>query len=93
MTFSEMDQQRQATLPLDRPRPDALFKPGSQNHRLYSRLLQGPVSNGEVIYQMRIANSTGRKADVKKALQPYLMDIKTEYDPSDRSRVIYKLVG
>jgi hypothetical protein len=95
MTFAEMDRERmkQVMLPLEPPAPDALFKPGSQNHRLYSRLLQGPVDNGEIIYQMRIANSTGRKADVKKALQPYLMDVKTEYDPVDRSRVIYKLAG
>lgn len=77
----------------DRPRPEDLFREGSQNFRLYARLLEGPVDNGEIIYQMRIANSTGRKADVKKALEPYLMDIKTEYDPLNKSRVVYSLVG
>ena len=58
-----------------RPRPDDLFKPGTQNERLYRRLLEGPVTNGEIIYQMRIANSTGRASDVRKALRPYLMDV------------------
>ena len=83
----------QTALPLDRPAPEKLFKEGSQTYRLYSRLLEGPVSNGEIIYQMRIANSTGRASEVRQKLRPYLMDVKTEYDPSDRSRVVYKLVG
>jgi len=61
-----------------RPRPDELFKPGSQNWRLYQRLLEGPVTNGEIIYQMRIANSTGRASDVRKALRPYLMDVESK---------------
>ena len=58
-----------------RPRPDALFKSGTQNERLYRRLLEGPVTNAEIIREMGIFNSTGRSSDVRKALKPYLMDV------------------
>jgi hypothetical protein len=96
MTFAEADRQamKQVMLPLDRPTPEQLgFKPDSQNWSVYKRLLHGPVSNGEILYEMRIANSTGRVSDVRKALRPYLMDVRAEHDPVDRSRVVYRLKG
>ena len=94
MTFAEADRAlTQQRLPLERPRPEKLFRPGSQNDKLYRRLLEGPVTNSEIIEKLKIYNSTGRASDIRKKLRPYLLDIKTEYDPSDRSRVVYKLTG
>lgn len=60
----------------ERPSPDKLFTPDTQNYKLYERLLQqGEITNGEIIYGMRIANSTGRIDDIRKALKPYLITI------------------
>ena len=58
-----------------RPAPGKLFSPGSQNYRLYERLLQGEVTNAEIVRQMGIFNSTGRASDIRKVLKPYLLDI------------------
>lgn len=56
----------------DHPQPPLNpFKLGSQNYRLYERALKGPVSNGEIIYKMRIANSTGRASEVREFLADY----------------------
>jgi hypothetical protein len=76
-----------------RPAPSALFRIGSQNHRVYERLLCGPVDNGELPRGMRINKYTSRISDIRAALRPYLMDVKAESDPCDRSRVVYRLVG
>ena len=76
-----------------RPAPAALFRPGSQNFRVYERLLCGPVDNGELPRGMRINKYTSRISDIRAALRPYLMDVKAESDPCDRSRVVYRLVG
>jgi hypothetical protein len=65
----------QSELAFDRPRPGDLFKYGSQNYRLYQRLLLGPVENIEVVHKMNILNSTGRSADIRRAVKPYLMDV------------------
>lgn len=65
----------QAALNFSRPDPDHLFKPGSQNHRIYCRLLCGPVTNSEIVREMNVFNSTGRCADIRKALRPYLLDV------------------
>lgn len=83
----------QTALSFDRPKPDQLFKPGSQNHRLYSRLLEGPVDNGEIIYRMRIANSTGRCSDIRRALRPHLLDVKSEPVPGTDGQWVYSVVG
>jgi hypothetical protein len=93
MTF-EADQERmqQVMLPLDRPKPEALFKEGSQNFVLYTRLLQGPITNREIM-RMCIPKYTGRISEIRAALRPHLMDVKSETDPGDRSRVTYKLAG
>lgn len=82
----------QTAMCFDRPNPDELFKTGSQCHRLLNRLLRGPVTNGEIIYHMRIANSTGRISDLREKLRPYLMDVEARHN-GDRSEWIYKLVG
>ncbi|MFH2076585.1 MAG: hypothetical protein ABIJ57_14780 [Pseudomonadota bacterium] len=58
-----------------RPRPDALFSPGTQNERLYRRLLEGPVTNAEIVREMGILNSTGRLSEVREAVRPFLMDV------------------
>ena len=84
----------QTALCFDRPKPEELgFKRDSQTFRLYERILDGPVDNGEIIYRMRIANSTGRISDIRKALRPYLYDIKATADPMDRSKVTYRITG
>lgn len=79
---------------LRRPTAEILgFKPGSQNARLYSALTDGPVSNGQIVYGMRIANSTGRVSDIRRALRPYLMDVEAVKDEVNPSLVVYRLVG
>ena len=83
----------QTALDFTRPKPEQLFTPGSQNCRVYERLLQGPASNGELIFGLRIGKYTGRISDIRKALRPYLMDVRADADPIDRSRVVYRLVG
>ncbi|MFH2077060.1 MAG: hypothetical protein ABIJ57_17255 [Pseudomonadota bacterium] len=76
-----------------RPRPDALFKPGTQNERLYRRLLEGPVANIEIVREMNILNSTGRISEVRAALREYLMDVKAERAQFGNGVFIYSLVG
>ena len=83
----------QTALNFTRPKPDQLFRAGSQNFRVYERLLCGPVDNGELPRGMRINKYTSRISDIRAALRPYLMDVKAESDPCDRSRVVYRLVG
>jgi len=74
-----------------RPRPDALFRQGTQNERLYRRLLEGPVTNAEIVREMGIFNSTGRASDVREALKPYLMDV--EARRIDKGLWQYRLRG
>jgi hypothetical protein len=74
-----------------RPAPGKLFTPGTQNYRLYERLLQGEVTNAEIVREMNIFNSTGRADDVRKALKPYLMDI--EAKRIERGLWSYRLKG
>jgi hypothetical protein len=79
----------QTTL-FSRPSPSALFRAGSQNFRVYERLLAGPV---EIVKGMEIFNSTGRASDIRKALKPYLMDVEAKPDPMRTGVWVYKLVG
>ena len=76
-----------------RPAPSSLFRPGSQNFRVYERLLIGPVDNGELPRTMRINKYTSRISEIRAALKPHLMDVRAEADSMDRSRVVYRLVG
>jgi hypothetical protein len=82
----------QTTL-FSRPDPSDLFRAGSQNHRVYERLLIGPVDNGELPRKMFVNKYTSRISDIRAALKPYLMDVRAEADSVDRSRVVYRLVG
>ena len=41
------------------------FKAGTQNYRLFERLKQGPVTNVEIVHEMRILNSTGRVSNLR----------------------------
>ncbi len=51
--------------------PPNPFKAGSQNHRIYERAKKGPLTNGEIVYGMRIQNSTGRCSEVRDFLKDY----------------------
>jgi hypothetical protein len=65
----------QRSLFVEPPKPSEIFKPGTQNHRLYERLLQGPVTNAEIVREMNVFNSTGRCSDLRQALKPYLISV------------------
>ena len=82
---------QQVMLPLERPKPEELFRPGSQNRVLYERLLQGPITNREIM-RMCIPKYTGRISDIRAALRPHLMDVRAETG-EDRSHVTYRLAG
>jgi hypothetical protein len=82
----------QTTL-FSRPSPSALFRAGSQNFRVYERLLSGPVDNGELPRGMRINKYTSRISDIRRALKPHLMDVRAEADKLNPSLVVYRLVG
>jgi hypothetical protein len=58
--------------------PPNPFKIGSQNHRLYERAKLGPITNGEIIYKMRIANSTGRLSEIRAFLAPHGIKLHSE---------------
>lgn len=76
----------------NKPTPSDLgLKPGSQKHRIYERLLQGPITNGEIIYQLRVANSTGRCSELREMLRPYLIDL--ECKRVEGSEFEYRLRG
>ena len=74
--------------PFDGPRGDY---PGSQNWRLYERLKEGPVSNGEIIYQMRIANSTGRCSEIRAFLRRHGFDLRSD-ETGNASEWTYEIV-
>jgi hypothetical protein len=42
---------------------------------------------------MRINKYTSRISEIRAALKPHLMDVRAEADSTDRSRVVYWLVG
>lgn len=55
-----------------RPYPPNPYRPGSQKCRLYDHLkLRGEVTNGEIVYGLRIANSTGRISEIREFLAPH----------------------
>lgn len=74
-----------------RPLPVNTFKPGSQNYRLYERAKLGPVTNGEIIYQMRIANSTGRASEVRDFLALHGFDFDSRR--VDGGEFVYQIGG
>lgn len=83
---------RQTAMSFDRPRPEILFRPGSQNERLYRRLLQGPVTNDQIVHEMHILKYTGRLSEVREAIRPCLMDIEAQRIGST-GRWVYQLRG
>ena len=60
---------------LSYPLASALFAYDTQCRRLYERLLEGPVTNAEIVRGLGIFNSTGRVSDLRKALLPYGVDV------------------
>jgi hypothetical protein len=62
----------------NRPLPADLFNARSQNYRVYERLLRGSITNGGIVRELGILKYTSRLTDVRKALKPYLMDIRAE---------------
>lgn len=75
-----------------RPSPKELdLEPGSQNYRLYERLLEGEVTNGEMLFQLRIGSHTRRVSDLRERLKPHLMDV--EARRIDKGLFSYRLRG
>ncbi len=70
-----MDTNQQSMFDLIPMYPPNPFKPGSQNFRVYSRLVRyGRVKNIEIMLDLggpRIMNTTGRAADVRDFLKPH----------------------
>ena len=60
-------------LPLFRPvvsKPRNPFVCGSQNWRIYERLVEdGAITNAEIVQKMGVFNSTGRISDIRKRLE------------------------
>lgn len=68
----------QTTLLFNVPQPDDLFKPGTQNARLYTALLEdGSVTNVRM-RDFYVLSHTRRISDIREALKPYCMDVKKE---------------
>jgi hypothetical protein len=65
----------QVGLNLSYPLASALFAYDTQCHRLYERLLEGPITNAEIVRGLGIFNSTGRISDIRAALKPYCVDV------------------
>jgi hypothetical protein len=66
----------QTTLTFNKPQPHELFKKGSQDFRIYERLLVAPLTNAEIIDELRVFSYTRRISDLREKLKPYLMDVK-----------------
>ena len=56
----------QAELNFTLPRPADLFKPGTQDYRLYERLLAGTITNAQIIDELRIFSYTRRLSDLRE---------------------------
>jgi len=83
----------QTALDFTRPRPGDLFKYGTQCHKIYERLLQqGKITNIEIVYELRIPNSTGRISDIREALKPHLMTV-SDAKRTEDGQFEYALIG
>jgi hypothetical protein len=51
--------------------PPNPYKTGSQNYRLYNRIMEGPITNAEIIRTHGIFNSTGRISEIREFLAPH----------------------
>lgn len=73
------------------PYPANPFKAGTQNHRVYEQLKEGPVTNIKIVQEMRILNSTGRISDVRGFLKDYGIDVKAK--PLGSGQWEYRISG
>jgi len=59
-----------------KPTPAELgLKPGNHANLIYSRLLEGELTNAEIVRGIGCFNSTGRVSDLRAKLKPYLVEI------------------
>lgn len=76
------------------PQPTSMFKPNSQTCRIYTRLLEGPAENFELMdMKPRIPKYTGRISEVRAALRPHAVDVQAIPHGDDPSRFTYRLAG
>jgi hypothetical protein len=47
------------------------FRAGTQNNLLLNRLVKGPVTNGEIVYKMRISRASARLFEINQYLMDY----------------------
>jgi hypothetical protein len=72
------------------PQPHELFKPDSQNYKIYEELLNGGISNID-ISKKYVLSHTRRISDIREKLKPYLMDVKAER--ITKGTFFYRLTG
>jgi len=73
-----------------RPKPGELFRFGSQQYKIYEKLISGGITNVE-IQELGCLSHTRRVSDIREKIRPHLLDVKAE-----RIRdglFIYKLTG
>jgi hypothetical protein len=72
------------------PKPNELFKPDSQNYKIYEELLQGGITNVE-ISKKYVLSHTRRISDIREKLKPYLLNVKAER--ITKGTFLYKITG
>ena len=61
---------------IEKPKPEALFPPGTQPRRLYEALATcGEVSNAQIVRDLRILAYSGVINEVRKAVAPFGIDV------------------
>ena len=83
----------QLDLSFTRPKPEDLFKPGSQNCRLLGKLFDGPITNDQIVRELHILKYTGRISELREAVRRYLMDIEAHRIPGTSGCWRYHLRG
>jgi len=73
------------------PIADKLFTPGTQNHQIYTALLQGPVTNATMAHGMFILNYKGRMFEIREKLRPYFLTVHAERLTPNRGIFDYSL--
>lgn len=72
------------------PMPGELFKYGSQQYQIYEKLIAGGATNTE-IQKIGCMSHTKRVSEIRKKLEPYLIDVKAERQHG--GVYLYKLKG
>ena len=67
----------QQTIRFNVPQPDELFKPGTQNNRLFKALLNGGITNVGMC-DLFILSYTRRLSDIREAIKPFCLDVTKE---------------